>query len=44
MKFLPEINRKGKCRRCDADIEGPPNKKYCEACRKIVSAKRVRVR
>lgn len=33
-EFLSNTSKPGACRRCRAPIVGPPNKKYCEACRK----------
>lgn len=26
------------CRKCNAEISGPANKRYCDACRKLVSS------
>lgn len=39
MMKLPEA-RKGKCKRCKTDITGPPNKLYCDVCRKLVTKER----
>lgn len=33
-------SRKGKCKRCKKEITGPPNKRYCDDCRKAVTKER----
>ncbi len=41
MEFSSRVEKESKCRRCGAPIVGPPNKKYCEECRKKKIRERV---